>query len=91
MSEKVIAFNDLDWRVKATLSRIADNAAAIIVVLESDKYMNLAGQFKRDADNITYWLEQGGLTTAAPDAAEQRGEWGFPVTTDGKHELELHP
>ena len=50
-----------NWRVPATLDRLISNIPAACTVLEDRGYVNLAGQLRRDRDNLVYWQARGGL------------------------------
>ena len=49
----------LDWRVGATIERLISNIPAACKVLEEEGYYSLAGQLRRDCDNLVYWQESG--------------------------------
>jgi len=43
----------------ATIERLISNIPAACKVLEEEGYVSLAGQLKRDCDNLVYWQERG--------------------------------
>jgi len=65
---ETVSFDKLDWRVRVTLERLASNIPAAVKVLDEEGFSNLAGQLTRDAENLAYWLEQGGLVAGDGDA-----------------------
>ena len=52
-------FDWSDWRVRATIERLISNIPAACKVLEEEGYHSLAGQLRRDRDNLVCWQESG--------------------------------
>lgn len=44
------------WRFKATMDRLISNIPAACKILEEQGYRNLAGQLRRDQENLALWF-----------------------------------
>lgn len=64
----------VNWRVAATLDRLISNIPSACVVLEDQGYVNLAGQLRRDRDNLVYWQARGGLEEVVGEENIPNGE-----------------
>lgn len=51
--------NMTDSRFDATTERLISNIPVVCKVLEDQGHHNLAGQLRRDSDNLVYWRKHG--------------------------------